>query len=378
MNTTYKNKKGFTLIEILLVVAVITILAGVAFYNIHVSIADFKERAEMLSIRNGSYGFFEPGAQFETEQRLNFRNYISEMRSLSGDPSVGVLPENADEEGVNPVEGGDEGTPGGGGEEVTPGGGGDEGTPAEEGGGEGTPAEEGGGGDEGGGDEGGSSGAPFSNRVSSLFTTGNRMSFSISNGGADTLALSITRNGDNYVMSGCTGDKQWILQGNNGAPAMPGFSWGTASYTLNDAQIAWLANSYGIDVTALGGGGGGGTTEASTVTEPSTGGGSGGAVSWGATVGNGGNPNGTCGVLSASTSGNVTTFYMTQCHGWDPGTVTITDNGNGTYTIDLGSRGMSDSFINYGCPGINWGQTSFVLTQQQKDFLNNQYGIQVP
>ena len=102
-----------------------------------------------------------------------------------------------------------------------------------------------------------------------------------------------------------------------------------------------------------------------------------GNVTWGSTVsaGNQGTGDGKQGVISASTSGNVTTFYMTRNNGWDASDVTITEIADGKYKINLGNRGMSDSFKNDGCPDMNWGDEQFELTTGQKNYLKNKYGI---
>ena len=113
-----------------------------------------------------------------------------------------------------------------------------------------------------------------------------------------------------------------------------------------------------------------------TAPTPTTGPASG-NVSWGTTVsaGNQGNGAGKQGVISASTSGNVTTFYMTRNNGWDASDVTITEVSDGKYKINLGCRGMSDSFKNDGCPDMNWGDEQFELTNGQKTYLKDKYGI---
>lgn len=102
-----------------------------------------------------------------------------------------------------------------------------------------------------------------------------------------------------------------------------------------------------------------------------------GNVTWGATVsaGNNGTGNGQQGVISATTDGDVTTFFMTRNNGWDAENVTITEKSNGKYEIDLGSRGMSDSFKNDSCPDMNWGDIKFELTNGQITYLKNKYGI---
>jgi prepilin-type N-terminal cleavage/methylation domain-containing protein len=114
------------------------------------------------------------------------------------------------------------------------------------------------------------------------------------------------------------------------------------------------------------------TTEPTPTTGPASG-----NVSWGTTVsaGNQGTGDGKQGVISASTSGNVTTFYMTRNNGWDASDVTITEVSNGKYKINLGCRGMSDSFKNDGCPDMNWGDEQFDLTNGQKTYLKDKYGI---
>ena len=102
-----------------------------------------------------------------------------------------------------------------------------------------------------------------------------------------------------------------------------------------------------------------------------------GNVTWGATVsaGNNGTGNGQQGVISATTDGDVTTFFMTRNNGWDAENVTITEKSNGKYEIDLGSRGMSDSFKNDKCPDMNWGDIQFELTSGQITYLKDKYGI---
>ena len=102
-----------------------------------------------------------------------------------------------------------------------------------------------------------------------------------------------------------------------------------------------------------------------------------GNVTWGATVsaGNNGTGNGQQGVISATTDGDVTTFFMTRNNGWDAENVTITEKSNGKYEINLGTRGMSDSFKNDNCPDMNWGDIQFELTSGQITYLKNKYGI---
>ncbi|MBR4430684.1 MAG: type II secretion system protein [Clostridiales bacterium] len=102
-----------------------------------------------------------------------------------------------------------------------------------------------------------------------------------------------------------------------------------------------------------------------------------GNVTWGATVsaGNNGTGNGQQGVISATTDGDVTTFFMTRNNGWDAENVTITEKSNGKYEINLGTRGMSDSFKNDKCPDMNWGDIQFELTSGQITYLKNKYGI---
>ena len=94
-----------------------------------------------------------------------------------------------------------------------------------------------------------------------------------------------------------------------------------------------------------------------------------------APIGKGGN--GKPEVTKISGSGDSQSLEMTSLDGWNAGQVgiTITRDNSGNYTgvIDKGAY----VFVQGGMPGANYNGTSFPIDQSGKDWLKNNYGIEL-
>lgn len=240
------NKKGFTLTEIIIVVAIIVILAGAGLTGVLVSIHDYNAYKQNLE-ENGGY-------QFEADARTAIENLIKgggtyKPRTIKlNDPPT-------EPASATP-------TPGGGGGGDTP-----EPTtappdptsapppptsappqpttapqtpdPA-------LPSDNGGGG--GGGVSGGCASAPRTvsgtdgqQGVVNITGSGSTSNITISNGWNNTCSFTVKKSGSNYSVSNWDNDKAWVL-GNIGINVWSGQS----SIPLTSDNINRLKNDYGL------------------------------------------------------------------------------------------------------------------------------------
>lgn len=339
------SRKGFTLVEILIVIAIIVIIAGAAIFGVSEKInrANAQADAVKLHAAGGVFWTVEGGKvvqitpeEYDPSNPNHRKGGMMDMQYDEVKYIQGTVPQN-NPQTYNP----------GGGDPIGPGGS---------------------------GGSGGSGSAGQHTQSSS-----------------DMLKEFLEHYGIPYTENG--GNITWNHDGDYGGQS---FSDAWNQWKKDHANSTGGGSSGGGNNVSTGGSGssgsGSGSGSGSTGGSGSSGSGSSGSGSsgsgsesgsgstgsTGSVTSNGmsfstGAGGGTRGVIGYTTNGNTTTFNITDLQGQQNLEMTITKNGN-NYVLDMGSAKWN---INYQFPGYNYSTNDsvYTLNAEQKQWLTNTYGI---
>lgn len=238
---TRSSKKGFTLAEIILVVAIIVIVSAASFVGVGAIINNAKNTSKKLEENNGE--------NFEAEAWGEVKSITHGAADFFDIPYYTPEDDDEDDEGDEP----ESTEPGGGWAGGGSGGGGGGGTPASEPSfrptatpvptATPTPKPAGGGITVGNVSVPGGYNNEMNQGVGVMSVTPNGNGYDIKcHSSTNIITLTIKPDGSVYIMT-YTNGMQWMLDG------MPGYNWGTSSYRLDDSQLNWLESKFGFKIS---------------------------------------------------------------------------------------------------------------------------------